>query len=79
MGNIINEFLLEGYREDTPHTKQGEETGLFKISLGQIRIHFMYFQDSIVVLHCFVKKQNKTPKNELKTIKQRKKEVETQW
>lgn len=53
------EYLADGYGSEAPRTKPGEVSGLFKISIGSLRVHFMYHKDSIYLLYAFEKKSNK--------------------
>lgn len=63
-----------------PYTKSLSD-GLFEIRLksksGIARSMFCYFQNnSIIILHTFIKKSQKTPLKEIQIAKQRKKELD---
>lgn len=72
--------LLEsmGPRLRFPHTDDLKD-GLFELRFkgteGQIRVLFFFvINKKIILVHGFVKKTQKTPKNELKTARERMKE-----
>lgn len=77
---IFKKELLEqlGPQLRQPHTDKiggGIFELRFKGEEGQVRILFFFFYEKkIILLHGFVKKTQKTPRNEIKIAKQRKKE-----
>ncbi|MBU4346908.1 MAG: type II toxin-antitoxin system RelE/ParE family toxin [Candidatus Omnitrophica bacterium] len=76
---IFKKELLEqlGSQLRQPHTDKiggGIFELRFKGEEGQIRILFFFYEKKIILLHGFVKKTQKTPRNEIKIAEQRQKE-----
>jgi phage-related protein len=67
--DLLQEF---NYKLGMPHTKKIKKN-LFELRISgkqEIRIFYTFNKDSIIFLHAFVKKSQKTPKRELtKTFK----------
>ena len=76
----LTDLMVEfGANLGSPHTKS-IETGLFELRVkskeGIARVFFCTkIGKKIIMLHCFIKKSQKTPKKEIKIARTRMKEV----
>lgn len=76
---ITDLMLTFGANLGMPHTRAMGE-GLFEIRLrsregiGRV-LYCTYAGQQIIMLHCFIKKTDKTPQRELETARKRQKEV----
>lgn len=60
------DFLSEKVVLNEPHSKKiSGYSGLFELRPGPHRIFYCYHEGTIVLLHAFRKKANKTPRKEI--------------
>ena len=68
---LIN-YLSEKIVLSEPHAKKmGGYRGLYELRPGRHRIFYCYHQGTIVLLHAFPKKSDKTPHREIETAYKR--------
>lgn len=66
------DFLSEKVVLNEPHSKKlSGYSGLFELRPGPHRIFYCYYEGTIVLLHAFRKKTNKTPRREIEIAYQR--------
>ena len=66
------DFLSERVVLNEPHSKKiSGYSGLFELRPGPHRVFYCYHEGTIVLLHAFRKKSDKTPSKEIKTAYKR--------